>query len=384
MLGIESLTIIDHSAYEGAELLVDLNYPVTAELEASFDFIIDGGTLDNVFNPAQAIINISRMLKPGGRILTYNLYSNHYTPYSMLPHQWYLDYFAINQFDYAQVYFGVHEFSREKAYYQVNLAKRASSRASIGNFPIVDAATTVGTTVYAVKSPTSTWDRQPSQEIYRSDEEWLAIEPAFASFAAYDCEPLMRSTRAVPIVMPGGDDFQYINIDGTLVTEYNRESYEKHLRSNILSGLKSMDHMNGDGPWAILEMERLFYDLIGESAEARAIIAKENVILFDARMLNQHTSIDGMRKEIFPAATALGLDIPILVLSTEPQIAAMWKRASRYFRHTRLYSACHGGIIKYFDAGVALSPSLENGEYHGSPSACVVKVQELIAKLAPP
>ena len=309
MLGIESLTIIDHSAYEGAELLVDLNYPVTAELEASFDFIIDGGTLDNVFNPAQAIINISRMLKPGGRILTYNLYSNHYTPYSMLPHQWYLDYFAINQFDYAQVYFGVHEFSREKAYYQVNLAKRASSRASIGNFPIIDAATTVGTTVYAVKSPTSTWDRQPSQEIYRSDEEWLAIEPAFASFAAYDCEPLMRSTRAVPIVMPGGDDFQYINIDGTLVTEYNRESYEKHLRSNILSGLKSMDHMNGDGPWAILEMERLFYDLIGKSAEARAIIAKENVILFDARMLNQHTSIDGMRKEIFPAATALGLDI---------------------------------------------------------------------------
>jgi len=35
-------------------------------MEANFDFIIDGGTLDNVFNPAQALMNMSRMLRPSG------------------------------------------------------------------------------------------------------------------------------------------------------------------------------------------------------------------------------------------------------------------------------------------------------------------------------
>lgn len=48
MLGVERLTILDHSDYEGAKLIVDLNYPVGDELDGRFDVIIDGGTLDNV------------------------------------------------------------------------------------------------------------------------------------------------------------------------------------------------------------------------------------------------------------------------------------------------------------------------------------------------
>jgi len=72
------------------------------------------------------------------------------------------------------------------------------------------------------------------------------------------------------------------------------------------------------------------------------ILAKDNVILFDARMISQHTTVDGVRKEIYPARLRLMLDIPILVLSTEPQTDALWKRASKYFRHTPLYAACHG------------------------------------------
>jgi hypothetical protein len=383
MLGVESLAVLDHSAYEGAGLLIDLNYPVAPQMEANFDFVIDGGTLDNVFNPAQALMNISRMLKPAGRLLTYNMYSNHFQPYSMLPHQWYLDYFALNRYAFAQVYFGVHEFTGEKAYYQVNLAKRAGSRMNIGNFPIIEAATGIGTIVYAVKSSESTYERQPSQEVYRSDEEWRKVEWGFSSFAAYNCSPLTRSSRPIPIAMPGGDDFQYIDIDGNLVTENNKENYNKQLRMKMIFALKSMERLNDNKPWGILELEKVFYDILSESAEARAIVAKDNVILFDVRMLNQHIAFEGIGKEIYPAATVLLLDIPILVLSTEPQTDTLWKRASRYFRHTRLYSACHGDIAKYFDAGVALSPSLENGDYHGSSSECIDKVQKLIAKLMP-
>jgi len=383
MLGVESLTVLDHSSYEGAALLIDLNYPVAPEMEARFDFIIDGGTLDNVFYPAQGVMNLSRMLRSSGRLLTYNMYSNNCQAYSMLPHQWYLDYFAINRYAYAQAYFGVHEFAGETAYYQVNVAKRAGSRVNIGNFPIIDPVTAIVIVVYAVKSLDSTYDQQPSQEVYRSDQEWRKAERGFASFATYECKPLMRSGRPIPIVMPGGDDFQYIDIDGNLVTESNRESYGTQLRARMISALKNMDQANGAKPWGVLELEKPFYDMIAESAEARAIVTKDNVILFDTRMLNQNVTIDGTGKEIYPAATALILDIPILVLSTEPPIDVLWKRVSRYFRHTRLYSACYGDVANYFEAGVSLSPSLENGDYYGSPSKRIGRVQKLIADLIP-
>ena len=56
MLGVERLTILDHSDYEGAKLIVDLNYAVAEEFDGRFDVIIDGGTLDNVWNPSQAIM----------------------------------------------------------------------------------------------------------------------------------------------------------------------------------------------------------------------------------------------------------------------------------------------------------------------------------------
>ncbi len=135
MLGVESMEFLDHSDYEGAQTIVDLNEPIAPALESSYDFIIDGGTLDNVFNPPQALMNLSRMLKPGGRLLTYNYYANFGATYTNLPHQWYQDYFAINRFAFAQTYFRVFDgSSRRISVYQANLAKRASSRTDDSQF----------------------------------------------------------------------------------------------------------------------------------------------------------------------------------------------------------------------------------------------------------
>ena len=75
LLGVDNACFLDHSDYEGADLLFDLNEPLPPELEGTFDLIIDGGTLDNVFNPTQAMMNIARMLRAGGRVLTYNVFS---------------------------------------------------------------------------------------------------------------------------------------------------------------------------------------------------------------------------------------------------------------------------------------------------------------------
>jgi len=64
----------------------------------------------------------------------------------------------------------------------------------------------------------------------------------------------------VPIVIPGGDDFQYIDIDGNLLTESNRENHYRQVRDKMPIALKYMDSMNT--PWEILELEMPFYDLV--------------------------------------------------------------------------------------------------------------------------
>ena len=39
------------------------------------DFVVDGSTLDNTFNPAQTLRNFAELLRPGGRLLTINAFS---------------------------------------------------------------------------------------------------------------------------------------------------------------------------------------------------------------------------------------------------------------------------------------------------------------------
>src|SRR5262249_36419304 len=147
-----------------------------------------------------------------------------------LPQQWYLDFFALNRFDFAQTYFLVYDGVGFSAY-EVNLAKRAASRTLLLNFPTMDQATPIALVTYAVKGRDSTWDRSPSQECYRADAEWREMEPFFTRFAAGElAEPLMRSSVTSPITLPGGDDFRYIDVDGGRIVQSNREQHDARLR----------------------------------------------------------------------------------------------------------------------------------------------------------
>lgn len=71
-LGFGAVETMDFSGYEGASILHDLNKPIPEELENQFDFILDGGTIEHVFNVPAALENVFRMLKPGGRFVSAN------------------------------------------------------------------------------------------------------------------------------------------------------------------------------------------------------------------------------------------------------------------------------------------------------------------------
>src|SRR5262245_39237303 len=68
-LGFERVDVLDISDYEGANVLQDLNLPVPRDLHERYDLIVDGGTLEHVFNFPLAIENVMRMAKVGGDLL---------------------------------------------------------------------------------------------------------------------------------------------------------------------------------------------------------------------------------------------------------------------------------------------------------------------------
>jgi SAM-dependent methyltransferase len=98
------VSAVDISDYEGAEIVLDLCSDVPADLHNRFDFIIDAGSLDNIFDPIRALMSMTRMLKPGGRMYIFAWGNSHPTAYLKFSPDWFTDYFAVNEFEDCQTY----------------------------------------------------------------------------------------------------------------------------------------------------------------------------------------------------------------------------------------------------------------------------------------
>lgn len=177
-----TVTTMDVTRYEGCDIVHDVNHPVPAELEGRFDFIFDGGTFDNVFDPSMAIRNTARMLKPGGRIIHHAAAGSYPNAYVSLSPDWFLDFYVLNRFRDA------------KAYIAVNVSHPPSGEQSLADefdlyawWPLRKVsdqapsayANPIGSHLYisrihelvlvAEKAFDAAWDRMPVQLCYRFD-----------------------------------------------------------------------------------------------------------------------------------------------------------------------------------------------------------------------
>ena len=69
-LGAGALHSLDMVPYEGAAIQHDMNEPVPEDLQNRFDVVLDGGSLEHIFNAPQALANCMRMVKEGGMLLS--------------------------------------------------------------------------------------------------------------------------------------------------------------------------------------------------------------------------------------------------------------------------------------------------------------------------
>lgn len=71
-LGYPPVESMDASPYEGCAYTHDLNDPLPRHLKDRFDVIIDGGTIEHVFNTPQSLDNVFHMLKEDGIFISIN------------------------------------------------------------------------------------------------------------------------------------------------------------------------------------------------------------------------------------------------------------------------------------------------------------------------
>jgi len=77
-LGASSVSAMDHSTYEGANVIHDLNQPIPENLRNRFDFIVDGGLLEHVFHFPNAIRNCMEMVRVGGHLCIMTVANNYF------------------------------------------------------------------------------------------------------------------------------------------------------------------------------------------------------------------------------------------------------------------------------------------------------------------
>ena len=180
---------LDVSSYENANIILDIQKRIPWRYRRYADFVYDGGSLDNIFDVAATIRNISRMLKPGGRFLASNNGGPHPTSYLKFSADWFMDFFAYNQYADCKTYIC--------NYPGVNLhlkkdpnAKKGSKAASDEPNQIVvyrfnpfvehtfgvgydcssiEASTRYQIFCFAEKGAKSTDDKNPIQKHYRTD-----------------------------------------------------------------------------------------------------------------------------------------------------------------------------------------------------------------------
>lgn len=72
LLGVPDIKSMDFSPYQGCDFTQDLNEPPAYDLRDRFDLIVDGGTVEHVFNIPQALDTVFHMLREDGVFISIN------------------------------------------------------------------------------------------------------------------------------------------------------------------------------------------------------------------------------------------------------------------------------------------------------------------------
>lgn len=99
-LGFDRVISCDISDYEGADRIFDLNRRLPEDMEGQFDAVVDSGTLQHIFDVPNALHNLHRALRVGGRMIFAQSPSHNHVDHGfyMFSPTLFADYFAANRY----------------------------------------------------------------------------------------------------------------------------------------------------------------------------------------------------------------------------------------------------------------------------------------------
>lgn len=183
LLGVKHVSAMDINPDGGADIIHDLNKPVSESLHGQFDFIVDGGTFDHILDIKTAFENVVRMLKSNGRVFHWNAASNYVGyAYLCLEPDLFLDYYLVNHFADCQAYIAEGPHPSHQGPWEIYKFE--------GIHPLpFKSSQYVMTLILAEKGPDSTFGAMPVQDQYRSQELSRQYESTYRRFAEVDRKP---------------------------------------------------------------------------------------------------------------------------------------------------------------------------------------------------
>jgi SAM-dependent methyltransferase len=105
-LGFEDVDVMDVSDYEGANVIHDLNCLLPPHMHEKYDLVLDGGTLEHVFNFPVAIENAMRLVKVGGHVMISSPANNYcgHGFYQLSPELFFRTFTPENGFEILRIY----------------------------------------------------------------------------------------------------------------------------------------------------------------------------------------------------------------------------------------------------------------------------------------
>lgn len=138
ILGAEEIDSIDYSAYENATVIHDLNQPIPQDLKNKYTAIVDGGTIEHVFNFPVAIKNCMDALKVGGHYIGISPANNQmgHGFYQFSPELYFRVFSEENGFKIKKMLINI-TTGNETSWYEVADPKEVNNRVMlVNNFPI--------------------------------------------------------------------------------------------------------------------------------------------------------------------------------------------------------------------------------------------------------
>jgi SAM-dependent methyltransferase len=189
--GATSVQSIDHSDYEQATHVHNMNEPIPQDLQSRYDTVIDGGCLEHIYNAPQALKNCSQFLKPGGQMI-HMLPANNFCGHGFWqfsPELFFSLYSRANGYEETEVFLA--DLTDTEKWFLVRRPEKGCRVDAASSKPLyVLVRTVLGTTEFNHS------DVQQSDYVYR----WIgAKEPAAGSREAPGGHGMKERLRKIPL-----------------------------------------------------------------------------------------------------------------------------------------------------------------------------------------